>query len=51
MRNQFQEQTSRNDSRVAESEVKCPTFLKFPTPAFIKFQAPTPEHNMNEVWL
>jgi len=30
-------------ARVAESEVKCPTFPKYPTP--------TPYHNMTGVWL
>ena len=36
-------------SRVAESEVKCPT----PTPTFPKFPTPipTPSRKVNEVWL
>jgi len=42
-------------TRVAVSEVKCPaaTFSKFPTPAFQKLQTstPTPQHNVNEIWL
>ena len=34
-------------SRVAESEMECPT----PNPNFPEFPTPTPSHKVNKVWL